>query len=109
MCQHFSILYSSRPTISRGIANETVIGTPNNRRMLHDLYLQEKKSLLALRSFVGRANEVLNLWKVLYDHQFNLVASTLSPVSFFSCRNLRWLFSTNLHFVLLTGRIKFPI
>lgn len=70
-----------RPVMPRGIANESIIGTPNNRRMLQELYAQEKKSLLALKSFVSRASEVLNLWKMLYDHQFNLVASTLSLVS----------------------------
>lgn len=69
-----------RPTGTRGLNNESVLGTPNNRRMLHDLYLQEKKSLNALKSFVSRASEILNLWRVLYDHQFHLVAATLSPV-----------------------------
>ncbi len=51
--------------------------------MLYDLYQQEKKSLLALKLFVARAGEILNLWKVLYDHQFHLLAATLSPVCTF--------------------------
>lgn len=56
--------------------------------MLHDLYVHEKKSLQALKLFVGRANEILNLWKVLYDHQFHLVAVTLSAVRKFLLLNL---------------------
>ncbi|XP_065211453.1 nuclear pore complex protein Nup155 isoform X2 [Planococcus citri] len=67
------------PVMPRGMANDSIMGTPNNRRLLQELYVQEKKSLLALKSFVSRASEVLNLWKMLFDHQFNLVAATLSP------------------------------
>lgn len=73
-------MFVFRPTGTRGLNNESILGTPNNRRMLHDLYMQEKKSLNALKSFVARASEILNLWRVLYDHQFNLLATTLSAV-----------------------------
>ena len=72
--------FAFRAAPSRGSANDTIPSTPVNRRKLQELYVEEKKSLQALKSFVGRACEVLHLWKVLYDHQFHLVAATLSSV-----------------------------
>lgn len=39
------------------------------------LYSQEleKNSIIALREFLGITLEVLNMWKILCDHQFHIV------------------------------------
>ncbi|KAK6639409.1 hypothetical protein RUM43_007682 [Polyplax serrata] len=39
--------------------------------------LEEKTSLLALKSFVSHACEVLGLWKILCEHQFHVIADML--------------------------------
>lgn len=48
--------------------------------------LEEKTSLLALKSFVSHACEVLGLWKILCEHQFHVIADMLDKVKtiFFS-------------------------
>jgi hypothetical protein len=33
----------------------------------------EKNSIIALRAFLSLALEVLNMWKILCDHQFHIV------------------------------------
>ena len=42
--------------------------------------LEEKTSLLALKSFVSHSCEVLGLWKILCEHQFHVIADMLDEV-----------------------------
>jgi len=43
---------------------------------------EESSSLKQLQSLISVACEFLGLWKILCDHQFHIIASSLTPVSF---------------------------
>lgn len=43
--------------------------------------LQEKSSISNLQQLNDQTIEMLGLWRVLYDHQFHVIASTLTKVS----------------------------
>lgn len=51
----------------------------NQVTAIQDAQLEERQSLDALKVFVGRACEVLGLWKILTEHQFHLIVDLLSP------------------------------
>ncbi len=45
----------------------------------------EKISLQYIQDLLRRVEEVLGLWKVLFDHQFHVIAAALSKVSKGQC------------------------
>lgn len=56
------------------------IRTPSQKNIQLEAQLEEKASLLALKSFVSHACEVLGLWKILCEHQFHIIAEMLDKV-----------------------------
>lgn len=64
--------------------NNTSVMNQTNRTMrqsnqaLHDLQMEEKQSIDALKTFVSQACEILGLWKILCEHQFHLLINTLN-------------------------------
>lgn len=50
-------------------------------RTVQDAHQSELKSIECLKMLVARSTEVLNLWKLLNEHQFYIIASKLSDVS----------------------------
>jgi nuclear pore complex protein Nup155 len=53
--------------------------TPQRNRE-QEAQLEEKHSLDALKVFVAHTCEVLGMWRVLSEHQFHVVADTLTKV-----------------------------
>jgi nuclear pore complex protein Nup155 len=53
--------------------------TPQRNRE-QEAQLEEKHSLDALKAFVAHTCEVLGMWRVLCEHQFHVVADTLTKV-----------------------------
>jgi len=47
-----------------------------------EIEVEESSSLKQLQTLICIACEYLGLWKILCDHQFHLIAGTLTPVSF---------------------------
>ena len=50
------------------------------RNVQMEAQLEEKMSLLALKTLVTHACEVLGLWKILCEHQFHIIAEMLDKV-----------------------------
>lgn len=48
------------------------------RSRLQEVQLQEKRSLDALKVFVDHASQVLGFWKIMCEHQFHVITSTLN-------------------------------
>ena len=48
---------------------------------LAEVEAEESVSLKQLQALISSACEYLGLWKILCDHQFHVIAGTLSPVS----------------------------
>jgi hypothetical protein len=53
--------------------------TPQRNRE-QEAQLEEKHSLDALKVFVAHTCEVLGMWRILCEHQFHVIADTLSKV-----------------------------
>ena len=50
------------------------------RNLEQEAQLEEKRSLDALKSFVGHTCEVMGMWRILCEHQFHIIANALSKV-----------------------------
>lgn len=53
----------------------------SKRTVLQDAYQSESKSIECLKQLVVCSAEVFNLWKLLSEHQFYVIASKLSEVN----------------------------
>lgn len=53
----------------------------SRRTTTQDAYQSESKSLECLKQLIVRSAEVFNLWKLLSEHQFYIIANKLSDVS----------------------------
>lgn len=53
----------------------------SRRTAVQDAYQSESKSIECLKQLVVRSAEVFNLWKLLSEHQFYIIASKLNDVS----------------------------
>jgi len=53
----------------------------SRRTAAQDAYQSESKSLECLKQLIVRSAEVFNLWKLLSEHQFYIIANKLSDVS----------------------------
>ncbi|KAL0269136.1 UNVERIFIED_CONTAM: hypothetical protein PYX00_006963 [Menopon gallinae] len=54
-----------------------VTRTANQNNPQYEAQIEEKMSLLGLKSFINHACEVLGLWKILCEHQFHIIAEML--------------------------------
>lgn len=57
------------------------INTINSTRLnhtMHDMQIEERQSLDALKIFVAHACEVLSLWKILCEHQIHLLIASMN-------------------------------
>lgn len=52
----------------------------SRRTTIQDAYQSESKSIECLKQLVVRSAEVFNLWKLLSEHQFYIIANKLSDV-----------------------------
>ncbi|EDW63290.1 nuclear pore complex protein Nup154 [Drosophila virilis] len=50
-----------------------------HRNLTEQAQIEEKRSLSALNQFIKHACEVMSLWSILIDHQFQLLCQQLSP------------------------------
>lgn len=67
---------------SKMLASYTRIPLDTSRRtVIQDAYQSESKSIECLKQLVVRSAEVFNLWKLLSEHQFYIIANKLSEVS----------------------------
>lgn len=68
--------------IGHDISLHETFGTPqrNSLHPIQNIQVQEKRSLDAFRVFITHACEVLGLWKILCEHQFHIIADTISKV-----------------------------
>lgn len=53
----------------------------SRRTAVQDAHQSETRSLECLKQLVVRSAEVFNLWKLLSEHQFYVIANKLSDVS----------------------------
>lgn len=53
----------------------------SRRTAVQDAQQSESKSIECLKQLVVRSAEVFNLWKLLSEHQFYIIANKLSDVS----------------------------
>lgn len=53
----------------------------SRRTAIQDANQSESKSIECLKQLVNRSAEVFNLWKLLSEHQFYIIANKLSEVS----------------------------
>ncbi|XP_046996559.1 nuclear pore complex protein Nup155 [Schistocerca americana] len=80
----FSVGYmqmNQQTNLASEVSGQDNYGTPVSRRPqlpVQQVQLQEKRSLDAFRVFIAHVCEVLGLWKVLCEHQFHIIADTLS-------------------------------
>lgn len=54
----------------------------SRRTTLQDAHQSESKSIECLKQLVVRSAEVFNLWKLLSEHQFFIIANKLSDVCY---------------------------
>jgi len=63
------------------LANYTKVPLDVTRRpAAHDAHQSESKSIECLKKLVVRSAEVFNLWKLLSEHQFYIIANKLIDV-----------------------------
>jgi len=63
------------------LANYTKVPLDVSRRpAAHDAHQSESKSIECLKKLVVRSAEVFNLWKLLSEHQFYIIANKLIDV-----------------------------
>jgi len=53
----------------------------SRRTATQDAHQSESKSIECLKQLVVRSAEVFNLWKLLSEHQFYIIANKLNDVS----------------------------
>ncbi|KAB0800462.1 hypothetical protein PPYR_06202 [Photinus pyralis] len=63
---------------SLNLSHQQVNPTSINQT-LQDAQLEERQSLASFKNFVAHCCQVFGLWKILCEHQFHLLALTLSP------------------------------
>jgi len=94
-CYDFESHHDSDPfyrsKVDINLKQETT-NTPEGLRLL--TFDNEKSSMCCLKNLLGHALEVLGMWKVLCDHQINIILQVnhviyvvlvfISPVIFFS-------------------------
>ncbi|KAL5232826.1 hypothetical protein ACI65C_000236 [Semiaphis heraclei] len=78
VASHLQTLYSFMNNYSKMLANYTRIPFDVSKRTAaQDAHQSESKSIECLRQLVVRSAEVFNLWKLLSEHQFNVIAKEL--------------------------------
>ncbi|XP_046570812.1 LOW QUALITY PROTEIN: nuclear pore complex protein Nup155-like, partial [Haliotis rubra] len=55
----------------------------DKKKLQAEAQRQEKISLQHIQDMLHRVEEVLGLWKVLFDHQFHVIASGLTKINFY--------------------------
>ncbi|XP_033150303.1 nuclear pore complex protein Nup154 [Drosophila busckii] len=50
-----------------------------HRNLSEQAQIEEKRSLTALNQFIKHASEVMSLWSILNDHQFQVICQHLTP------------------------------
>ncbi|XP_027852690.1 nuclear pore complex protein Nup155-like [Aphis gossypii] len=78
VANHLQTLYSFMNNYSKMLANYTKVPLDVSRRpAAHDAHQSESKSIECLKKLVVRSAEVFNLWKLLSEHQFYIIANKL--------------------------------
>ncbi|XP_050420634.1 nuclear pore complex protein Nup155 isoform X2 [Adelges cooleyi] len=79
VASHLQTLHTFMNNYSKMLANFTKIPTDMSRRtIVQDPYYSESKSIDCLKQLVTRCAEVFNLWKLLSEHQFYIIANKLN-------------------------------
>lgn len=83
VASHLQTLYTFMNNYSKMLANYSRIPLDVSRRTaLQDAHQSESKSIECLKQLVVRSAEVFNLWKLLSEHQFFIIANKLSEVCY---------------------------
>ncbi|KAL7738924.1 hypothetical protein ACLKA6_016926 [Drosophila palustris] len=61
------------------LMNNSQMPMNEHRNLTEQAQIEEKRSLSALNQFIKHACEVMSLWSILNDHQFQLLCQQLSP------------------------------
>jgi len=82
VASHLQTLHSFMNNYSKMLANYTRIPFDASKRTAaQDAHQSESKSIECLKQLVVRSAEVFNLWKLLSEHQFYVIAKELIDVS----------------------------
>ncbi|KAL5281513.1 NUP155 family protein [Megaselia abdita] len=57
----------------------TNAGNMNQNNLIEQIQCEEKQSLTFLNQFIKQVCEVISLWKILNEHNFELIMASLSP------------------------------
>ncbi|XP_050544932.1 nuclear pore complex protein Nup155 isoform X2 [Daktulosphaira vitifoliae] len=79
VASHLQTLHSFMNNYSKMLASYSKISNDISRRpATQDAYQSESKSIECLKQLVTRSAEVFNLWKLLSEHQFYIIANKLN-------------------------------
>lgn len=82
VASHLQTLHTFMNNYSKMLASYSKMPLDVSRRTtLQDAQQSESKSLECLKQLVVYSAEVFNLWKLLSEHQFYIIANKLSDVS----------------------------
>jgi len=82
IANHLQTLHSFINNYSKMLANYSRIPLDTSRRTaIQDAHQSESKSIECLKQLVVFSAEVFNLWKLLSEHQFHIIAKELIDVS----------------------------
>lgn len=81
VASHLQTLHSFMNNYYKMLANYTRVPLDGSRRTtVQDAHQSESKSIDCLKQLVVQSAEVFNLWKLLSEHQFYIIANKLSEV-----------------------------
>lgn len=82
VASHLQTLHSFMNNYYKMLASYTRIPLDASKRTtVQDAYQSESRSIDCLKQLVVQSAEVFNLWKLLSEHQFFIIANKLSDVS----------------------------